>query len=42
MASPPESMTATAGARAARKAAAPAAAVEPETEAVPARRRKSA
>jgi len=41
-ASPPESMTASAGARAARKAATPVAVVEPETEPVPARRRKSA
>jgi DNA end-binding protein Ku len=41
LASPPESITATAGARAARKSAAPAA-IEPATEAAPARRRKSA
>jgi DNA end-binding protein Ku len=41
MASPPESIAATAGARAARKAVAPTA-IEPATETVPARRRKSA
>jgi DNA end-binding protein Ku len=40
--SAPESMTANAGARAARQAATPVDAVEPETEAAPVRRRKSA